>query len=40
MPKPEEPNSDIDQSSDEMSKELSREDRNEASREWTFSECQ
>ncbi|KZR66529.1 hypothetical protein [Prochlorococcus sp. MIT 1306] len=40
MPKPEEPNSDIDNSSDEMSKEFSSEDRNEATREWTLSECQ
>ncbi len=40
MPNPEEPNSDIDHSSDEMRKELSSEDRNDATREWTFSECQ
>ena len=40
MTKLEEPNSDIDQSSDEMRKELSSEDRNDAKREWTLSECQ
>jgi len=40
MTKLEEPNSDIDQSSDEMRKVLSSEDRNDAKREWTLSECQ
>ena len=40
MPKPEEPNSDIDKSSDEMSKDLSSLDRKDATREWTLSECQ
>ena len=40
MPKPEESNSGIENSSDEMSKDFSSEDRNEAPREWTLSECQ
>ena len=40
MPKPEEPNSDIDQSSDDMSNELSSQARKDATREWTLSECQ
>ena len=40
MPKPEEPNSSIDQSSDEMSKELSSQARKDATREWTLSEFQ
>ncbi len=40
MPNPEEPNSDIDKSSDEMSKDLSSLDRKDTTREWTFSEGQ
>ncbi len=40
MPKPEERNSDIDQSSDNMSNELSSPARKDATREWTLSECQ
>ena len=39
-PNPEEPNSEIEQSSDEMCKELSSQDRKDAIREWTLSECQ
>ena len=40
MPRPEEPNSDNDTSSDEMSTELSSQDRTDATREWTLSEYQ
>ena len=40
MPKPEEPNSDIEKFSDEMSKDLSTLDRKDATREWTLPECQ
>ncbi|CAX31810.1 Hypothetical protein PMT_2288 [Prochlorococcus marinus str. MIT 9313] len=36
-PNPEEPNSEIEQSSDEMCKELSSQDRKDAIREWTLS---
>jgi len=40
MPNPEDPNSDIPQSSDEISEELSSDVRKDAPREWTLSECQ
>ena len=40
MPNPEDPNSDIPQSSDEISEELSSDVRKDAPREWSFSECQ
>ena len=36
----EEPSRDIDHSSDEISEDLSSEDRKDAPREWTLSECQ
>ena len=39
-PNPEEPNSEIKKPSDEMCKELSSQDRKDAIREWTLSECQ
>ena len=39
-PNPEEPNSEIEKSSDEMSKEFSTQDRKGAIREWTLYECQ
>ena len=40
MPKPEEPNSGIEQSSDEIMNQFSSQDRKYTTREWTLSECQ